>query len=584
MTGPDSIRRAVDPGRRRWYGPELEGMGFRLLGLLDREPDSRTFGCFDRDHWAWKFRDHPLAMAQSAVYPLALLWRFPVADEALHGSTRVVEWLHGAFAYTLDRQHANGAFDLVAPNEQDPGSTLGVMHALSEAFLLLEDARPAGLEDRFRDGLRRACEFALRHEEEHAFISNHWALFAMTYLNAAAVLAERRYAAHAAELVERIVARQSPDGWYHEYGGPDPGYESLGLLHLATYWRRTRDPEVLRSLRRAVEFFAHCVHPDGSVGGAYGSRRTALYFPAGFEILAEVDGQAAGVARFLRARLGRQNVVTPKLVDAENLPQVVYAYVEACLVPSSRGETDAETPPPCESLRGMRAFEDAGLVSVGREAYYAVASARRGGVLRAFARAGERLAYEDVGYVARAGKQVWASRTGRCDRWVVAEDTLTTAVAFGEVRQELLTPLRLLVLRLLNLTLFRSPALGGWLRRMIVRRLMERERAGPCRLQRRVTFAEDAIRVTDRITASPRPRELQIAPRRTFTGVHMGSARYFHPSELDDAGVLETPGIDTMQARAGAVVRRFVVRIGTGTGTATVVSEAAVPEVEEVLS
>ena len=35
-----------------------------------------------------------------------------------------------------------------------------------------------------------------------------------------------------------------------------------------------------------MEFLAHAVHPDGSVGGVYGSRHTHLYVPGGLERLA----------------------------------------------------------------------------------------------------------------------------------------------------------------------------------------------------------------------------------------------------------------------------------------------------------
>ena len=83
--------------------------------------------------------------------------------------------------------------------------------------------------------------------------------------------------------------------WPLEYDGFDPGYETLGIQYLARYWEKTRDARVLASLRRAVAFFAHAVHPDGSVGGAYGSRHTRLYFPAGFEILAGEIPEAASV-------------------------------------------------------------------------------------------------------------------------------------------------------------------------------------------------------------------------------------------------------------------------------------------------
>jgi hypothetical protein len=94
----------------------------RLMSLLDREPLSPTYGSFDREHWAWKFRDFPQGMLQSAAYPLSLLWRYPFQGSPYYENERLLQWIFGAIEQTLARQHTNGAFDAFAPNEQNPGS------------------------------------------------------------------------------------------------------------------------------------------------------------------------------------------------------------------------------------------------------------------------------------------------------------------------------------------------------------------------------------------------------------------------------------------------------------------------------
>jgi len=101
--------------------------------------------------------------------------------------------------------------------------------------------------------------------------------------------AERAFLGRGEAEVSEIMGRQSPDGWYSEYGGADPGYESLGIYYLAKVWARTQDASLLGSLRRSIHFLTHAVHPDGSVGGAYGSRCTSLYMPGGLEMLAAHD-------------------------------------------------------------------------------------------------------------------------------------------------------------------------------------------------------------------------------------------------------------------------------------------------------
>ena len=120
------------------------------------------------------------------------------------------------------------------------------------------------------------------------------------------------------------------------------------------------------------------------------------------------------------------------------------------------------------------------------------------------------------------------------------ENETVSSVPFTEVRQDLPTPGKFILLRLANLTLFRNVRLGAWLRRQIVARLITNSRKGPLRLDRRVHFAPSCISFSDRITLES-PMDISAAVlTRSFTAIHMGSARYFHTSSLE-----ETPLPDT---------------------------------------
>ena len=43
----------------------------KILTLLDRNPHSPTYGCFDRNFWHYKIIYFPSGMSQEFVYPLA---------------------------------------------------------------------------------------------------------------------------------------------------------------------------------------------------------------------------------------------------------------------------------------------------------------------------------------------------------------------------------------------------------------------------------------------------------------------------------------------------------------------------------
>jgi hypothetical protein len=100
------------------------------------------------------------------------------------------------------------------------------------------------------------------------------------------------------------------------------------------------------------------------------------------------------------------------------------------------------------------------------------------------------------------------------------------------------TPLRMLVLRVLNLSVLRVQWLADLFRKVVVRRLISRIEPLPLRLERTITLAEDAVTVKDRVFSSApgfRPEGMRLFAGRRITGAHMASARYFQPVELDGA-------------------------------------------------
>ena len=552
----------TDPGRAAAYAPYVLAQVPRLLGMLDREPFSATFGSFDREHWSWKLRDFPVLMSQWAVYSLALLWRTELPGSHWCGSPQLLDWARAALRELCRRQHRNGAYDSVGPNTQDYGATLGSVYYLVETAIALGTALPKDEADWVRDCILRAVRFSDRTSEDYAFVSNHHALFALGLASGARWTEETELMERARGTVKQILDRQSPDGFYLEYGGCDPGYESLGIYYLARYWELTGDETVLASLERAVEFFSHMVHPDGSVGGNYGSRHTRLFFPGGFEILSSRLPNAAAVAVYLRERLERNNVVTPASVDAQNLFVLLCSYIHACGVDEKCLEP---APLPCETLQGVRQFESGLAVAAGKD-YYAVVGLCKGGVCRIDIKSKEVVAYIDGGYVIRRANRVYGSQLLGLSRIepVETKGVMETRARFGLVSQEQITPFRFVLLRILNLTAFRIVALGRWLRRLIVDRLITRRVLAPFELHRRVQFEDARVHFADKLTALGDRDVSETELARTFTPIHMGSARYFHDSELHATPMPDYSALAASLRASGQAKLSFTIEIQEG--------------------
>ena len=543
----------------------------RLLGQLDREPLSPTWGSFDRDHWAWKFRDFPINMLQFGLLPLSWLHQRPFADNPYAGNASLLAWLSGGLEALLGRQHRNGAFDTVGPYTQDHGVTLAMAYTVATLVDRLGDALADALRSRAADSVHRACAFAGRSDEDYAFISNHQALFALAWLRAGRLLGDDALIARGDHTMAEILRQQSSDGWYREYGGPDPGYESLGILYLAQVRTERPSPALDASLQRALEFHAHCVHPDGSVGGGYASRHTSLWYPGGFELLSREFPQARAVARFLRARLDAANVVTPATVDPHNLPSLLNGYTVAADATRDEVVGGDDLPPlPFERTDAWHVFNESGIVVAAKPHYYAIANLNKGGALVVFDRATSRLAYEDAGYVIRSGGHLWNSAllgAGEGREVTGGGTAVTSSARFGRADREVLTPFKFVVLRLLNLTVFRSVALGAVVRRMIIARLVTSRRDGPFRLLRRLDFSSERVEVRDEVVADEREGVTGVWRPRAFTAVHMGSARYFSGRDLVDASggaAISPEHLAPRLGRAGRFTLRLVISCAAG--------------------
>jgi hypothetical protein len=226
---------------------------------------------------------------------------------------------------------------------------------------------------------------------------------------------------------------------------------------------------------------------------------------------------------------------------------------------------------PCEELDGVRRFAHSGITVAGTMAYYAVVHTRRGGVCRIFDRREDRIAYEDAGYLLRAQGRWWTSQLAGMTEPVdpadpadtTGNDTAVSSTRFARVDTLLPTPAKFLLLRMLNLTLFRSRTLGTWLRNRIVARLIMARHPGPFRLRREVRFEPDEVCFVDRVDAEASREVEELILPRSFTGIHMGSAKYFHASDLD--ATQQIPVQDMMETlkRTGGAENRFTVSFAT---------------------
>ncbi|MDA7978064.1 MAG: hypothetical protein MPJ50_04760 [Pirellulales bacterium] len=272
----------------------------RLLGMLDRNPFRPTHGCFDRQFWHYRTACFPSEMYQEGVLPLALVYAHPFADNPWQAHAELRAWIIAGLRYSAQSCHADGSCDDYYPFERALGAAVFSFVAATEACRLIGLSHKDEHHDEILDWLRRRARWIASHGESGT-LANHHALAALGLFRLAQLTNEDEFVSAASSKLKDLLKLQDQEGWFCEYGGADPGYQTVTIdclakirqilianEHLSTVAQQAGyGLETLeRSLGTAVRFCAGFLHPDDSYAGSYGSRGTLHFYSHGFELLA----------------------------------------------------------------------------------------------------------------------------------------------------------------------------------------------------------------------------------------------------------------------------------------------------------
>jgi hypothetical protein len=515
------------------------------LSAENRDRWAPAYGCCDRRYWAWKLVDFPEATFQRLVAPLA--WCAGQAEDDT-GIPRavLVEAVAAGLTYSAAIQHADGSFDQAFPHEHSCGATaflaaaLAATRARAAGFL---DAAVLAATDRM---LQRAAGFLCRRDEAHGYIANHRAGAAYALLRCGELYNEARFTTRGRAVLDALLSRQSPEGWFPEYGGADPGYQTLLMHYLAQIQDHWPDARLAAALAGSLDFLAWFAQPDGSFGGEYGSRRTRVYYPGGIALCARDNPTAAQLTRWMVSAHARGATTTLQDIDTGNLAPLLESCICALNV---CGRLPADTVPlPCLRDGAAQDFPGAGLHVRSTARQYIVVGAANGGVVHVCGRAPGTGNYTDAGFIGRTrrGTPITSQVTGRA-RTRVDDDRITVTTPFAVCPRSLPTPVSMLCLRVLSLTVMRWRRAREAIKRGLVRLLVHGGKAVPLTLTRSVTWNADAVTVTDELTAQRGLALEALSHGRPGVAIHMASARYYpdsapaRPGDVD-VGTLNRTG------------------------------------------
>jgi len=451
---------------------------------------------------------------QQSALTLALLYDTPMANSPYYQCARVREWALAGVRFWAQIQHPDGAFDEYYPGEH------GYIPTSFSLFAAAETCRILAIED---EAVRAACMRAARYlakNEECEALNQEAASIPGLY--AAYLLLDEEWVAEAVEAkVVRFLRKQSPDGFFTEYGGADLGYLSTTLDFLLEYQRMSGDERIWPAAERILDLARYFVHQDGSVGGQYGSRNTEYFLLSPLCLM----GARSAVARSMLARLrnGKEGVLSVyrSFDDRYLCHNMLHSLLRA--VRYGAEVEDVAEPLPCD-VEHERYFEDAGLLSINRSGAHLVCALSKGGVLRLFANGRE--IFSDYGYrvetkVGNPAATSWLRadllRAGN-------EGTYRVEGDFSEVPRQRVTPFKHMALRLL------AKVWGKRLIPMLKKRLIFVDHKGPARFARQLSFVGDELLIDDEIDVESSARRLYAADK--FSLRHVASAKYYQAGEL----------------------------------------------------
>ena len=525
----------------------------RLLSLLDRDPFSPTFGCFDRPFWHYKTcTDFPSAILQQGLLPLALLYRNEMQGNPCYGSSWALDAVCAAMRFWAQNQNRDGSFNEWYPGEHSHVATAFTAYAVSETLLILGEEVPGGDRRRVVDVLLKAARWLTKIVDRE--VLNHSAGALAALHNIHLLCPEQGLSKAVDQYLEVLKQGQNEEGWFREYGGADIGYQGVTLDYLAKYLERSGDEKVVPLIDRGLGFFSRFIYPDGTCGGPMGSRSTRYLLPHGLEILKGRWKQASDVLDVLKKALSGATAIGPEQVDDRYFtffffPNLVQACVHAAghkIIQSTSPVVPEESPP--RSL--FEYFPQSGLVAAQGESYRLVGNLKKSGVMRIYA--GETAVFSDAGYFGElTGGRVVSTNWLNPGTNVEQDPDGLLSLRTQFVRIDYRYPLKRLLIpfRLFNHTVGRSGFLMQLFNRIIKTLLISPSKVEPIELVRSIRILSQGVTVRDKIQTLREVGVTRLLKLNDATTGHIPTSRYWVQNGIASTSVepdyAKTPGLSS---------------------------------------
>lgn len=499
----------------------------RVLSLIDNDPTSKSYGLGDRYFWAWGLTDFGNATFQGCAHGLSRLWvsglwPYDSSEDAF------VNRIQSIFAGTKFLTRKDGSLEEAFPNEGSYCVTALVAFDLLVSIDLLSGRINDVQRQEFIEIVRPLIIYLKKSDETHAIISNHLATAVAALSRWDNLVGDPKALKKAEHLLDRILNNQSEEGWFMEYEGADPGYQTLCLHYLTDAHLQRRDLNLLEPIRRSIKFLQYFAHPDGSFGGHYGSRCTKFYYPSGILAIAQEIPEALVLDKYMQKSISEKRVVALPSIDEPNLIPMFNSYAwSATLAKADVGPVDEKKSGnlPSERKKPFRKnFKEAGILVQRGYDHYSIINYKKGGVVYHFNQ--KKLNILDSGVVIRSpsGKLGSSHSFEKHQTLSNMEDRILIKHRISAMPKKLTSPLKFLVLRILCFTVFRSSRIREFTKRLLVKYLITKPKPWPIWNEREILLGEN-LKIIDQCDLKKGYKKIIVQD--AFVPIHMASKGYW---------------------------------------------------------
>lgn len=504
-----------------------------IVNHLNRNNFDHNQGCIDRLFWAWKFTDYSDATLQRCLYPLAWYCFLEGSEDQELKKKALIPLIKTGLTFCSQIQHADGSFDQAYPNEHSYGATAFLLNSLFKTYALIKNTCDIYEIKIFETFLRKAADYLCDAKEEHGFIANHLAGASLSLFIAGDFFQEERYKKKAEHLVQKILNSQSHEGWYLEYNGADPGYQTLCLHYLTQISYLHHNLALENSIHRSIEFLSHFVHPDGTFGGKYGSRRTSLFYPSGFFLMQEKNKMARKLyLQFMHYSFSDFPKKFSSLpCDLGNLAPLLESLLICYFPPSVTDHVNGEVLPllPFEREDYCKCYIDAGYIVKSTKIYFSIVGISNGGIVKIYNKFKKSLIWEEDGYVGELSTNILITNqeVNIKPPYNFQNNELEFECDFFFLNRLKPNTFYLILVRLMSLTFFHFKIFREIFKKLLIKNLIIQKKFKGLRLKRKICFDSNRIIITDEILLANKVNMKSLGKTYNFCSIHMASSGYF---------------------------------------------------------